>query len=96
LNTAELLRQHRSSILEIAARHGARDVRIFGSAARGDSGPDSDVDLLVDMDPNSGLLDLCAVWVELRDLLGRNVDLVTESSLHWVLRRKILKEARPL
>jgi len=92
----EIINTNRNAILEIAARHGARKVRLFGSAARGDAGPGSDIDFLVDMQPGRSLLDLCAMMVELRDLLGRKVDLVTESSLHWLLKRRILKEARPL
>jgi len=91
-----LLLNKRNAILEIATRYGARAVRVFGSASRGDAGPDSDIDFLVDMQPGRSLLDLCGLMVELRDLLGRRVDIVTESSLHWLLRRRILAEAQPL
>ena len=92
----ELLKSKRQEILEIAAKHGARNVRVFGSVARGEAGPESDVDLLVDMEPGRSLLDLGGLWSDLNELLGRKVDVVTEQSIYWLLRRRILKEARPL
>jgi len=92
----DLLKEKRADILAIAARHGATNVRVFGSLARGDAGPDSDVDLLVDMQPGRSLLDVSSLLVDLQELLGRRVDVVTEQSLYWLLRRRILKEARPL
>ena len=93
---ASLLQDKREAILSLAARHGARNVRIFGSAARGDSGPDSDVDFLVDLEPRRSLLDLGGLLMDLRELLGRDVDVVTEPSLHWYIRDRILREAVPL
>jgi predicted nucleotidyltransferase len=92
----ELLKEKRRDILAIAARHGARNVRVFGSAARGEAGERSDVDFLVEMDPDRSLLDLSGLLVDLRDLLGRDVDVVTEGSVYWLLKRRILKEAVPL
>jgi uncharacterized protein len=92
----ELLKEKRKDILRIAAVHGARNVRIFGSVARGEADEASDIDLLVDMEPGRSLLDLAALLSDLRDLLGRKVDVVTEKGLYWLLRRRILKEARPL
>lgn len=80
----------------MAVKHGARNVRVFGSFARGDARPDSDVDLLVDMEPGRSLLDMGELMLDLRELLGRKVDIVTEASLYWLLRRRILREARPL
>ena len=94
--TSELVRAKREEILKIAAKHGAGNVRVFGSVARGDAGPDSDIDLLVDMEPGRSLLDLGGLWSDLNELLGRKVDIVTETSIYWLLRRRILKEARPL
>lgn len=91
-----VLEKRRREILEIAAEHGAKNIRVFGSFARGEAGPDSDLDLLVDMEPGRSLLDLGELMLDLRDLLGRKVDVVTETSLYWLLRRKILREARPL
>ena len=86
----------REEILRIAAQHGASNVRLFGTAARGEATEASDLDFLVEMEPERSLLDLAALRNDLMDLLGRDVDVVTEDSLYWLLRRKILREARPL
>jgi len=90
------LLEKREDILRIAARHGADNVRVFGSAARGEAGPDSDIDFLVEMEPGRSLLDHVALLQDLEDLLGREVDVVTEDGVYWLLRRRILKEAVPL
>ena len=71
-------------------------MRIFGSVARGEAGENSDIDLLVELEPGRSLLDLAKLVVELEDLLNRKVDVVTEQGLYWLLRRRILTEARPL
>lgn len=92
----ETLNDRREEILRIAAEHGARDVRVFGSAARGEWGPESDLDLLVELEPGRTLLDLAALRADLEAALGRPVDVVTEQGLYWLLRRRILKEARAL
>jgi predicted nucleotidyltransferase len=89
----EALRQRRSDILRIAQAHGARNVRVFGSVARGEEGPDSDLDLLVDLEPRRNLLDLGHLVMDLQDLLGRRVDVVEPEGLHWYIRDKVLKEA---
>jgi len=94
--TQETLRQRRCDILRLAAKHGARNVRVFGSVARGHASPESDLDLLVDMEPGRSLLDIGALMTELQELLGCAVDVVTESSLYWLLRRRILRESQPL
>ncbi len=86
----------REDILRIAAKHGARNVRLFGSAAKGEATEGSDLDFLVEMEPGRSLMDLVGLRNDLKDLLGREVDVVTESGLYWLLRRKILREARPL
>lgn len=96
MGTDALLKTKRDEILRIAAKHGARNVRVFGSVARGEAGPDSDIDFLVEMEPGRSLLDLGGLWADLTELLGRKVDIVTERSIYWLLRRRILKEARPL
>jgi hypothetical protein len=96
MSVEQLLQIKREEILAIAAKHGACNVRIFGSVARGEAGPDSDIDFLVEMEPGRSLFDLGDLMSDLRDLLGRNVDIVTESSIYWLLRRRILGEARPL
>ncbi|MEW6141065.1 MAG: nucleotidyltransferase family protein [Thermodesulfobacteriota bacterium] len=93
---SELIKEKREEILKIAALHGARNVRVFGSVARGDACASSDIDLLVDMEPGRSLLDRGELVADLRDLLGRKVDVVTEEGVYWLLKRKILKEARPL
>jgi predicted nucleotidyltransferase len=92
----EVLKAKRDEILRIAARHGAFNVRVFGSVARGDARPDSDVDLLVDLEPGRSLLDLGRLLVDLQDLLQRAVDVATENGLHWYIRDRVVKEAVPL
>jgi uncharacterized protein len=96
MEISKLLRDKKDEILRIATLHGASNVRVFGSVARGDSGASSDIDLLVDMEPGRSLLDRGALIADLRDLLGRKVDVVTEEGIYWILKRRILKEAHPL
>ena len=96
MGITELLKDKREEILRIAERHGARNVRVFGSAARGDAGPESDVDIHVDMEAGRSLLDNVALWQDLEDLLGRKVDLLTDGGLYHLLRDVILAEAVPL
>ena len=92
----ELLRSKRGEILRLASQHGARNVRIFGSVARGEADEGSDVDLLVDLEPGRSLLDLGGLLMDLRDLLRRNVDVVTERGLKARIRSRVLHEAVPL
>ena len=92
----EVLKVKREEILRIAAQHGARNVRIFGSVARGEAKLDSDVDVLVDLEPGRSLLDLGGLLMDLRDLLGCNVDVVTEKGLRERIRDRVLREAVPL
>jgi predicted nucleotidyltransferase len=92
----ELIKHRREEILRIAARHGAHNVRVFGSVVRGEARPDSDVDFLVDMDPGRTLLDMGGLLMELREILGREVDVVTERGLKARIRDRIIKEASPL
>ena len=94
--TDGFLNSRRAGILRIAERRGARDVRVFGSVARGDGTPDSDVDFLVDMEPGRSLLNLGGLRVDLRELLGRPVDVVTEAGLRDRIRERVLREALPL
>ena len=89
----EEITRRRSAILEIAARHGARHVRIFGSVARGEAGPDSDLDVLVEMDADRGLLDLVALERELQDFLGSPVDVVADGGISPYLNDRIHAEA---
>ncbi len=86
----------REEILRAAAFRGARNVRVFGSVVRGEAQPDSDIDFLVDLDPGRSLLDLGGLLMDLQQLLGRDVDVVTEQGLHWYIRDQVLAEAMNL
>jgi uncharacterized protein len=90
---APAAREAREEIARIAAAHGARNVRVFGSAGRGEAGAASDLDLLVDMSEGRNLLDLIALSNDLEDTLGIEVDVLTEGSLSPYLRERILAEA---
>lgn len=90
------IRQNRDAILGIARRHGARNVRVFGSLARGEARAESDIDLLVDMEPGRGLLEQASMLLELRRLLGREVDVATPEGLRERIRDRVLGEAKPL
>lgn len=90
------IRLKQGEIQEAAVRHGASNIRIFGSVARGEAKADSDVDVLVDLEDGRSLLDLGGLLMDLQDLLGRQVNIVTENSIHWYIRNKILDEAVPL
>ncbi len=92
----ELRQEKRNQILELAARHGARNVRVFGSAARGDASPASDVDFLVDLDPDRSLMDLGGLLMDLQDLLQARVDVATEGMLRPKVRERVLADAVPL
>jgi len=92
----ELLEGKREEILRICAKHGARNVRVFGSTVRGEANHDSDLDLLVEFEPQRSLLDQVALVFELEKLLGCKVDVVSEVGLYWLLRRRILDEAQVL
>ncbi len=87
------LRERREEILRIADKHGARTVRIFGSVARGEEDEASDIDLLVEMEEGRSLLDLGGLLMDLQDLLGCRVDVVTEKGLRERIRARVLKEA---
>ena len=83
-------------IRRIVESHKAYDPRLFGSVARGEDGPDSDVDILVEAGPRCSLLDLCGAQIEIEDLLGRRVDVRTLADLHWRMRPSVLEQALPL
>jgi predicted nucleotidyltransferase len=87
------LRARRQQILGYAADHGARNVRVFGSTARGESGTTSDVDLLVEMEPGRSLIDLVGLWQDLEDLLGTRVDVLSDGGVSPHLRERIYAEA---
>jgi len=92
----EIIREKRNEILRIASRHGATNIRVFGSVARGDAGPESDVDFLVKLEPGVTLLKTAALVRELETLLGRQVDVVSERGLRQRVRENLLQEAQPL
>lgn len=92
----DLLRSRREQILQYAKRRGARNVRVFGSVARGDAQAESDIDFLVDLEPGRSLFDLGGLLMDLQDLLGCRVDVVTEAGLRPLIRRRVLRHARPL
>ena len=96
MGLSEVLENKREEIIRVAARHGASNVRIFGSVARGESDEKSDLDLLVTMEPGRSLLDHAALWLELQELLGCEVDVVSEKGLRPRMRDRVLKEAVPL
>lgn len=96
MSIEELLKNKRVEILRVAAKHGARNVRIFGSAARGEAKPGSDVDFLVDVAPQHSPFFPGGLLVDLEETLGCKVDIVTERGLHWYIRERVLKEAVPL
>jgi hypothetical protein len=89
----QLLHEKREEILCIAARHGARNVRVFGSMVRGEANQARDIDFLVEMEPGRSLLDLGGLQVELESLLGRRVDVVTVRGLKARIRDRVLREA---
>ena len=91
-----LLRAKRDEILQICAKYGARNVRVFGSVARGEADEQSDIDLLVEFEPNRSLRDHAGLWVELQELLGVKVDVVSERGLKPRIRQRVLQEAIPL
>jgi predicted nucleotidyltransferase len=89
----KLLQEKREDILRTAARRGAYNVRVFGSVARGEADEKSDIDLLVDLEPGRSLFDLGGLLMDLQDLLGHRVDVVTERGLRERIRNRVLKEA---
>lgn len=91
-----LVRQKRNEILRIAERHGAYNVRVFGSVARGEAGPDSDLDLLIDAGEKVSPWFPGGLVYDLEELLGRRVDVVEEVALRPELRQYVLREAKPL
>jgi uncharacterized protein len=96
MNLRNLLEEKRTAILATAKRHGAQNVRIFGSVARGDFDEKSDLDFLVEMEPGRSLLDRASLLLDLEKLLGCKVDVVSEKGIKTRIRERVLREAQPL
>lgn len=92
----EIVVERRNEILRVAERHGAFNVRLFGSVARAETDEQSDVDILVEMEQGRSLLDLIALQQELEQILGVDVDVLTPASLSPYMRDDVLREARSL
>jgi len=92
----EVIRANQDVIRRIVEQHGARNVRVFGSVARGEAGPESDIDLLVEAGPSTSAWFPGGLVADLEDLLGRRVDIVTERGLVPELRERVLREAIPV
>lgn len=91
--TQEIVRQHRAAILALAQRHGAHDVRIFGSVARGDATEASDLDLIVRFESGRSLFDHGGLLMDLQDLLGIKVDVIDEDGMRPRFREHVMREA---
>ena len=92
MDVQDLLKDKREDILRLAARHGAYNVRVFGSVARGEATPESDIDFVVEMEPGRSLLDLGGLLADLEQLLGYEVDVVTEKGLRERIVSRVLSE----
>ncbi len=92
----ELRTTRRDEIIRVAARRGARNIRVFGSVPRGESDAASDIDFLVDLEPGRSLFDLSGLLIDLEAMLETEVDVVTERGLRERIRERVLKEAVPL
>ena len=93
MTNSQLLSENRQEILALAQQYGAKNVRIFGSVARGEDDEQSDIDFLVEMEPTRSLFDLGGFMMSLQELLGRPVDVVTENGLKMRIRERVLQEA---
>jgi uncharacterized protein len=96
VNTGRRIREHRDEILQMAARHGAGNIRIFGSVARGEETPESDVDFLIDITGETTPWFPGSLAADLEQLLGRRVQVVIRRSLSHLIRDEVLREAVPL
>ena len=93
MHIKQAVEENREEIRRIAARHGAHNVRVFGSVARGDAGPESDVDLLIDAEPVTSSWFPAGLILDLEDLLGRRVQVITARGLNPLIRDHVLSEA---
>ena len=93
MGITEIIDNKKEQILELAAKYGASNIRVFGSVARGTADNNSDIDFLVDMEKGRSLFDLGGLLMELQQLLNHKVNVVTENGLHWYIKEKVLSEA---
>src|SRR5687768_10048135 len=96
LGIDDIIGDKREAILKLAQQYGASNVRVFGSVARGEARPDSDVDFLVNFPSDRSIFDLVGLWLDLKDLMGREVDLSTDEGLKDYVRPSALQDAVPL
>jgi len=89
MGISELIGEKKNQILALAAKYDASNVRVFGSVAEGTADEHSDIDFLVDLEPDCSLFDLGGLLMDLQKLLGRNVDVVTENGLHWYIKERV-------
>ncbi len=97
MSKRELIAKNREAILALAAKHGATNVRIFGSVARGEDDETSDIDVLVNMEPGRSLFDMGGLLMDLRELLGCKVDIVQDhEGMKPRLRKNVMRDAVPV
>lgn len=96
MDIERLLSEKRDDIRAVASRHGASNIRIFGSVVRGEAGPDSDIDFLIDAGPTTSSWFPAGLILDLEEILGRRVEVVTEKALSPYIRDRVLREAVPL
>jgi predicted nucleotidyltransferase len=96
MTTLQLLKHKRSQLLEIATKHGVTSIRVFGSAARQEDSPDSDVDFLVSVGPKTSSGFPSGLILDLESILGRRVEIITEAGLNPYIRKQVLEETMPI
>ena len=96
MDIKQQIQEKRDEICTIAAKHGAYNIRIFGSVVRGQAGPDSDIDFLIDAGPATSSWFPAGLILDLQEILGRRVEVVTEKALSPFIRDHVLREAIPL
>ena len=96
MDIEEVRTRWKTGILEIAEKFGARNIRLFGSVARGESAAKSDLDLLVEMESGRSYFDLIGFWQEIEEYLGCHVDVITDGGVNPHIRENIYKDAIPL
>lgn len=96
LGVGEILGVKRTAVLQLIEQYGGSNARVFGSVARGEAGPDSDVDLLISFPPDRSIFDLVGLWLDLKDLVGRDVSLITDEIEDKQFLDRILKDAQTL